>query len=658
MARANTKLNPFLGSLRSVAIAIGKREKINIVFEGTGAKTDGQTIYLPASLPADDTEIETMIRGYLDHEVGHIKHTDFSLPLVEIVLIHTLTNIVEDIRIEQKVGFEYPGCAVNLRELINYLKAKGTISFNPKADPIGAILMAISFGSRVKHLRNNLVEEADAYRTLAGKHLGQKALSVIDMAITKSGKLTSTLDARTLAEEIYESLKQIKEEQPPQPPEPQQSPDSNQDQDESDQQEEGEGSSDSDSDDSDDSVDGNESGDGNSDKGDQEDQSDAGSGSDQQDGDQQDNDSSANADGNGSDAEGNQDGQGQADGTEGNSQSDSDMASNSTGAGGQDDGNMSSSPEKPMSGPNAKQRQNIEKVLDASTESLEKVQGALDVAAQAADQINKETMAARIDQRTYQGDSSGNTGEVKEVQTGGRGDGGFIAAEARKTLGLRAKMAGLFQSTKLKRDNPQLAGHRLDRRVVHRIAAKTPDTRIFQTRRDKVADNTAIAILVDKSGSMSCQIHLATAAAFSVAKATESMPGVKCAVAGFPQSSGVVGLKAFDEKANAARFAIGASGGTPLDVALRWAGQKLWPRRENRKIVLVLTDGEPNDPNLAKTLVDLLIEHDIECYGIGIGEGTGYSVRNLFGEHSREIAGIEDLGRAMFDTIAAAVARR
>jgi len=238
-----------------------------------------------------------------------------------------------------------------------------------------------------------------------------------------------------------------------------------------------------------------------------------------------------------------------------------------------------------------------------------------------------------------------------------------IASMCRNTTRLRAQMAGLFQSTKLKRDTPQLAGQKIDRRAVHRIAAMTPDTRFFQSRRDKVDKNTAIILLEDKSWSMSSKIALTSAAALSIAKAVESMPGVSISVAAYPlyfdENCGVLLLKGFNEKAKAGRFAISASGGTPTATALRWAGQEIWPRPENRKIVLALTDGEPDDSEHAAATVKLLRENGIEVYSIGIGAGTGEQCASVFGEECfQEIESIDDLGNAMFATLTNVLTRK
>ena len=626
---ATKKSNPFLGSLRQVAIAIGKREKISIVFKGSGAKTDGRTIYLPETLPADDSAMEITLRGYLDHEVGHIKHTDFELPTDVPALVHTITNVVEDIRIEQAMGAEYPGCAVNLRELVCELKDSGTMKVNKRSDYIAATLMAISYGARVKHLRNALHEEAAAYRELAEKHLGPTGGAIVDMAIDKAGSLSSTLEARDLATEIYNLLKQASQEQPQ--PQPQQQ---SEQQDQQQGEGQGEGSSEKEEESSD------EAGEPDSAPG----QGENGTGDDSHPGEGGDESGHGAGGGSGQDSQ--------------------DNASNTTSGGAssgeqpsQDDASSEGQGQNNKPGPSDLQRENLEKLCDASSGDMEKAAKALDIGQQAAHEINKDSKES---DNSPQSDSYGNTGEVDEVKAAGRGNGKHILNEARKTAGLRGKLAGLFQASKLKRDNPKLVGIKIDQRAVHRVAALTPDTRIFQQRREKTADNTAIVILADKSGSTSHVIGLITAAAYSVAKATESMPGVKCAVAAYPHMNAeMVRLKGFDEKSKPERFDIGASGGTPTDVALRWAGQKLWPRQEDRKIVLVLTDGEPNNPGKTREMAQLLVENNIECYGIGIGEGTGWAVSRLFGEQStKEITDISELANAMFDTMAGAITRK
>jgi len=627
--RTNIKSNPFLGSLRQVAIAIGKREGIKIIFSGSGAKTDGKTIYLPSSLPADDSEVEIMLRGYLDHEVGHIKHTNFDLPKPSHPLIHTFTNVFEDIRIEKAMGYEYPGCAVNLRENVHYLKESGRIK-GPGKDtkPLSAALWSISYGARVKHLKNNLKEEASAYRKIAVKQLGEPVIHIIDHAISESGCLTSTAQARRLAEQTYDKLNKLLQEPPPEAPQPQPQQDYPQ-QDQDDQQQDGQGEG---------------QGDEGSDKGDQDNQ-------------KSDNSSQNQDDSNDGD-------QGQETGSDASQSDDNGNGSPSP----SDDGNVDPDSQDSGSGGSMtdKQRKTLQGLLDTSEQDLEDIEDELDVAKQSAEAIGKGDKAKLDHQDGTAGlnDTSGNTGEV---ETEASGAGGHIphinevSEESLKTVGLRGKLAGLFQASKLKRDNPKLTGVKIDRRAVHRLAANTPDTPIFEQRHEKVNNNTAITILVDKSSSMSgTRIITATAAALSIAKAVESMPDVSCSVGAFPinGSNGVLEIKRYGEKPKVPRFAIRASGNTPMDIGLRWAGQITWPRKENRKIVLVLTDGEPDNSYKAVQMAELLKENGIECYGIGIGAGTERNVKSLFGSNAKEIVNIEDLADAMFDTLIDAMTKR
>ena len=56
----------------------GRQKETHLVFEGESAYTDGKTIVIPA-IPEDAEVSDTtarIIRGYVDHEAGHIHHTN------------------------------------------------------------------------------------------------------------------------------------------------------------------------------------------------------------------------------------------------------------------------------------------------------------------------------------------------------------------------------------------------------------------------------------------------------------------------------------------------------------------------------------------------------------------------------------------------------
>lgn len=89
-------------------------KKISVYFGGTEAFTDGQAINLPA-LPSDVmmTPWEVKVHsGYLDHEIGHVKYTDFKkifLKSSKEPVLYGLFNLFEDIRIESKMIRNYSG---------------------------------------------------------------------------------------------------------------------------------------------------------------------------------------------------------------------------------------------------------------------------------------------------------------------------------------------------------------------------------------------------------------------------------------------------------------------------------------------------------------------------------------------------------------------
>lgn len=114
----------FEQSCDAVARTFGKKHDISVVFAGTQAKTDGSTIYLP-SLPQDRNLTEEQVsvgRGYVDHEAGHIKHTDndlYSKAVKEAMMcedkyLPVFMNALEDVRIERVITDEYSGSRRNL----------------------------------------------------------------------------------------------------------------------------------------------------------------------------------------------------------------------------------------------------------------------------------------------------------------------------------------------------------------------------------------------------------------------------------------------------------------------------------------------------------------------------------------------------------------
>ena len=112
-------------TLTMVASALSRVFGVTVTTVGTEAYTtppQGDTKHYTINIPAveiEDPKYLTLIRGYIDHEVGHVRFTDNALAVKE--LRHdsraALWNILEDPYVEYKMGLCYMGCERNLRDL-------------------------------------------------------------------------------------------------------------------------------------------------------------------------------------------------------------------------------------------------------------------------------------------------------------------------------------------------------------------------------------------------------------------------------------------------------------------------------------------------------------------------------------------------------------
>lgn len=117
------KAYDLIHELGQTAAVFGRNKEVSLQFEGDGAYTDGKEIVLPAidSVVEFDHNATMVMRGYLDHEAGHIRHTDFNA-LKKFVKTNTegakhIWNCLEDMWLERKVMEEYPGAQKNLTVL-------------------------------------------------------------------------------------------------------------------------------------------------------------------------------------------------------------------------------------------------------------------------------------------------------------------------------------------------------------------------------------------------------------------------------------------------------------------------------------------------------------------------------------------------------------
>ena len=93
---------------------------------------------------------------------------------------------------------------------------------------------------------------------------------------------------------------------------------------------------------------------------------------------------------------------------------------------------------------------------------------------------------------------------------------------------------------------------------------------------------------------------------------------------------------------------MSAAGCTPLGEALWWVLQQMQSLPENRKIVLILTDGDPDSFNVANEAIEDGKRIGTEIYGLGI---MSEAVIKLLPDHSRTINDLSELAPAMFSLL-------
>lgn len=202
------KVHELSHAITTSAAIFGRNENVTVIFEGSQAKTDGNEIILPAMpLNADITEgTAQVIRGFIDHEAGHIRHTDFDLlGKIKDKSLMKIWNSIEDIWLERNVREEYIGAEKNLRATAEFVSGKEIefISANKEllekvsAETIG---LAICKQGRMSYTAKNNKAVFDMLPDNM-KKWSEKWVSSIDKCYNSTDNLALASAIRKLVEE-------------------------------------------------------------------------------------------------------------------------------------------------------------------------------------------------------------------------------------------------------------------------------------------------------------------------------------------------------------------------------------------------------------------------------------------------------------------------
>ena len=117
------KLN--LGVLSTLGSTIGGANTKVVIGSSTYCTKRGSSWLMSVALNQYMTERDlNLVHGYIDHESGHIRFTEWSAiadSFAKGESVRHMTNVLEDIRIEGLIGKRYKGSAMNLHRMVSTL---------------------------------------------------------------------------------------------------------------------------------------------------------------------------------------------------------------------------------------------------------------------------------------------------------------------------------------------------------------------------------------------------------------------------------------------------------------------------------------------------------------------------------------------------------
>jgi hypothetical protein len=629
-------------ALPIVAAALGRKFGVTVSVGGPRACTDGRVIQLP-DLP-EDPAVRDLAWGYLAHEAAHVRYTDFGVyrrgaeasPLQAAV-----QNILEDVRIERALAGPYPGTKATIATVVSRLLEDGELAA-PADDAHPAVVLQGYLLLKLRHeLLGQAVLAAEAGRaeSLLGRLLPRTVGERLNGLLAEVPALESTRDTVELARRIVGMLEEERERRAKAPPT---CPDST-------AERTGQGGTASGTDAAEDGGEGANK------------RSKTGAGHTRPDG---------TSPVSGCDTECPE----RMESERSRSSVDSGPRPLSSPDGGQSLGVGRLSTPDPGEGATGN---TVPARAEASDPDARReppvlpLTGSGEGAADTAHQTLTATLGAGPSD--FAGDLFQAVGErlagrsrpgslrlpvardVRPDPTAGHRLFERVQAESAR---LRARLHGLVQASRMDRPRVARTGRRLVHRHLHR--AVLADDRVFRRNHRRIAPNTAVHLVVDVSGSMgnavtradgspARRVDLALESALALALALESIPGTSVGVTAFPGHRGrpdrVERLlpHGVPVRSRAGAFSLAPRGGTPMAEALGYAAVELLLRPEDRRLLLVLTDGIPDSFPAVQDLLVRCRESDIGVVGIGIQT----DVQNLFSV-AVEVADTADLKRALF----------
>jgi len=550
-------------------------KNVEVTIGGKVAFSQGGRINIPF---ADFTNPKflTMAHGYIDHEGGHEAETEHCYMGQTKHRYGTLGgnvfNALEDIRMEKVQADKYPGAKINLESLYELNIAESDFPNPAEIDTLIELIFSyILHHGFTKVCGYALTDYASKAKQILTLQEGKEFVDELTKIINKVGRAKDTKRVMKITFELCEFLKSKQEEKDNQ---------SNSDQD----SEDNDDSSSSDDDSSDADSDGNDDS--------------SSSDDDSSDADSDGNDDSSSSDDDSSDAD--------SDGNDDSSSSDDD--SSDADSDGNDDSSSSDDDSNGSSKPQASKLAG----------GMDKMDTEFDYHQMVADKLSE--MASETDEYS----------EFDEYQIDLRKSLiNNLAPVVQDWRQLSAKFTRTLQRVIIDNSESLKMGSNTGRKLLDRRIAEIPagNKNVFEYKEEHEAPQSSVMVLVDASGSMgSNNMYQANKTALAFAKSFQRM-GIDIevnyfGVCDYSQSKNVLfQAKAFGQRINPERFRVSASGSTPTNDAMFLGISRLLTQPSENKIIIVITDGQPDWDAIAgvRHMNKIAEQAGIKVVPIGLG---------------------------------------
>jgi hypothetical protein len=588
----------FISRAQMLARVMTSTANIKVTISGTGAYRQPGLINIPHG-DFTDPEWVAMVHGWIDHELGHEDETDFSISVLaqkESPLLNEFRNIIEDIRMEESRGNKFRGARANLARLAELAVQRGIFTDPAKCNnPLTAVqMLCLYYGRSVITNQEALRNYGEISKVLVENLMGQKLMNDIVDVIHRIDHAKDNADSLSLAREIMALIK-----------------------DELEKQKQTSAESDSDADSDSGSSDGDDDSDADSDSGssDGDDDSDADSDSGSSDGDD---DSNADSDSNGSVGDDDSEADSDSDGSD----SDSNASHGSADDAQQANPSPNSKSQTAESEPTA---QDIVKALEQLLNADPDVDGLNDFHEAIADMLGESAEEAQREIPVLTEMADYDLKETKGLYLGGPLD--EVTAK-RMSGGVFQTMHKVLFDRVQNLETARKTGSRILNKKISGIPAG--NLNVFKRHVEQQDVKAVLHVIVDASFSMGkrvvgsnvARMEYANTCAFAFAAGLErSKVPVEVSYYGLGASSELLYVaKQYDEKAVLNKFKVIPEDTTPTGEMMMRTLTTLALRPENKKMLIVITDGEANPGSVAvvKTATELASAFGIKVVPIGI----------------------------------------